>query len=131
MARNSKHQKITRKEQSVRLVVLARDDWRCQYCGYDGFQARHKMTVDHIVPQSRGGNDSPENLCACCISCNGAKGSRTVAEWRAGIANRWCVGKPLTDAEIARIRQLQTNVNRGIFRPDARDSIPVLPPEGA
>ena len=38
------------------------------------------MTLDHIVPRSRGGNTVPENLCAACLSCNQRKGDRTPEE---------------------------------------------------
>lgn len=41
------------------------------------------MEVDHIMPQSRGGTDHPENLQLLCSGCNKSKGSDTMAEWRA------------------------------------------------
>ena len=46
--------------------------------------ARSAATVDHVLPRSRGGADTWENLVACCLRCNGAKGDRTPAEmgWR-------------------------------------------------
>ena len=61
-----------------RRGVLRRDGHRCAYCG--GAAA----TVDHVVPRSRGGDDTWLNLVACCLRCNGAKGDRTPAEmgWR-------------------------------------------------
>lgn len=57
-----------------RRGVLRRDDQRCGYCGV------HASTIDHIVPRSRGGADSWENLVACCLRCNNAKGDRTPQE---------------------------------------------------
>ncbi|MDE2777639.1 MAG: DNA methyltransferase [Chloroflexota bacterium] len=42
------------------------------------------MEVDHILPKSRGGTDHAENLQLLCTHCNKSKGSRTMAEWRAG-----------------------------------------------
>lgn len=57
-----------------RRGVLRRDDQRCAYC--DG----HASTIDHVVPRSRGGADSWENLVACCLRCNNAKGDRTPQE---------------------------------------------------
>lgn len=61
-----------------RRGVLRRDGHRCAYCG--GVAA----TVDHVVPRSRGGDDTWLNLVACCLRCNGVKGDRTPAEmgWR-------------------------------------------------
>lgn len=58
----------------TRRGVLRRDAHRCAYCG------RGASTVDHIVPRSRGGIDSWENLVACCLRCNNLKGDRTPQE---------------------------------------------------
>ncbi|WGW12670.1 HNH endonuclease [Saxibacter everestensis] len=57
-----------------RRAVLRRDSHRCAYC------ERTATTIDHVLPRSRGGEDSWENLVACCLRCNNAKGSRTPAE---------------------------------------------------
>jgi 5-methylcytosine-specific restriction endonuclease McrA len=57
-----------------RRGVLRRDAQRCAYCG------GHASTVDHVVPRSRGGADSWENLVACCLRCNNDKGDRTPHE---------------------------------------------------
>lgn len=57
-----------------RRGVLRRDNHRCAYCG------RPAGTVDHVVPRSRGGDNSWENLVACCRDCNNRKGDRTLAE---------------------------------------------------
>ena len=61
-----------------RRGVLRRDAHRCAYC------RGQAATVDHVVPRSRGGADSWENLVACCLRCNGVKGDRTPEEmgWR-------------------------------------------------
>jgi 5-methylcytosine-specific restriction endonuclease McrA len=57
-----------------RRGVLRRDGHRCAYCG------GHATTVDHVVPRSRGGADTWENLVACCVRCNNAKADRTLDE---------------------------------------------------
>lgn len=57
-----------------RRGVLRRDDSRCAYCG------AHASTIDHVLPRSRGGKDSWENLVACCLRCNNVKGDRTPHE---------------------------------------------------
>lgn len=57
-----------------RRGVLRRDGHLCAYCG------RTATTVDHVHPRSRGGEDSWENLVACCLTCNNAKGDRTLAQ---------------------------------------------------
>lgn len=56
-----------------RRNVLRRDGYRCQYCG----STQEQLTTDHIVPRSRHGEDSWENLVAACVKCNNRKGSRT------------------------------------------------------
>jgi 5-methylcytosine-specific restriction endonuclease McrA len=62
----------------TRRNILMRDRYGCQYCG----QAlpAGDLTLDHVLPRSRGGNSSWENLVACCIPCNNRKGSRTPEE---------------------------------------------------
>jgi len=57
-----------------RRGVLRRDAQRCGYCG------QAATTIDHVLPRSRGGADSWENLVACCLRCNNVKGDRTPAE---------------------------------------------------
>jgi 5-methylcytosine-specific restriction endonuclease McrA len=56
--------------------VLVRDGFTCGYCGVQS----HTMTMDHIIPKSRGGASTFENCVACCRSCNVRKGNRTPHE---------------------------------------------------
>ncbi|MEE1622255.1 HNH endonuclease [Zafaria sp. Z1313] len=67
-----------------RRGVLRRDGHACAYCG------RHATTVDHVQPRSRGGADTWENLVACCLACNSAKGNRTLRQlgWKLRITPR-------------------------------------------
>jgi 5-methylcytosine-specific restriction endonuclease McrA len=53
-----------------RHAILARDGFRCQYCG----STRH-LTIDHIIPRSRGGASSWENVVTSCAPCNVRKGA--------------------------------------------------------
>jgi len=55
-----------------------RDRYRCQYCGVR-FEARD-LTLDHVIPRSRGGASTWENMVACCKQCNHQKGDKTLAE---------------------------------------------------
>jgi len=59
--------------------VLLRDDYRCAYCGVRGDRS---MTVDHVIPKSRGGLSTFENLVASCSECNSRKRDRTPEEAR-------------------------------------------------
>ena len=71
--RDAHRRKITRR------AVFARDRWTCQYCG----GVRGSLTIDHVVPRSRGGPSSWENIVTCCAPCNRRKGDRPLT--RAGM----------------------------------------------
>ena len=68
--RERSHRHITRK------AVLARDDWTCQYCG----KRQGGLTVDHVIPRSRGGASTWDNIVAACAPCNRRKGDRLPRE---------------------------------------------------
>src|SRR5207253_287562 len=55
-----------------RRALFARDDWRCVYCGSAG----GRLTLDHVVPKSRGGESVWENVVTSCAPCNLRKGNR-------------------------------------------------------
>jgi len=55
-----------------RRAVFARDRHRCQYCGSD-----HRLTVDHVIPRSKGGDHTWENVVTSCAPCNLRKGDKT------------------------------------------------------
>jgi 5-methylcytosine-specific restriction endonuclease McrA len=59
----------THRRKITRRAVFARDSWTCQYCG-----ARSNLTVDHVIPKSKGGASSWENIVASCAPCNRRKG---------------------------------------------------------
>ena len=59
----------------TRFNLFLRDEFCCQYCG-----SRGDLTFDHVVPRSRGGVTSWENVVAACSPCNLRKANRTPAE---------------------------------------------------
>ncbi|MGH9862933.1 MAG: HNH endonuclease [Candidatus Acidiferrales bacterium] len=61
-----------------RKNILLRDRNTCQFCGQI-FPAA-ELTLDHVIPRSRGGTTSWDNLVACCYRCNNIKGDRTPEE---------------------------------------------------
>ena len=63
-----------------RRNVFARDANQCQYCGR-GFPTS-ELSLDHVVPRSRGGVTSWENIVCACVACNVRKGGRTPQEAR-------------------------------------------------
>ncbi|MDP2292175.1 MAG: HNH endonuclease [Actinomycetota bacterium] len=73
-----------------RRALFARDDYRCQYCG------THADSLDHVVPRSRGGQHTWENVAAACRPCNLRKRDRTPAE-----AGMWLARPPRAPREQA------------------------------
>lgn len=53
-----------------RAMIYQRDNHTCQYCG-----STKKLTIDHVIPKSRGGEDTWENMVVACSSCNTKKGN--------------------------------------------------------
>jgi 5-methylcytosine-specific restriction endonuclease McrA len=90
--RDVHRRKITRK------AVLARDDWTCQYCGRE---AHTGLTVDHVIPRSRGGQSVWENIVASCAPCNRKKGNRLPREVAMHPRNRPRAPGPTVFIQIA------------------------------
>ena len=63
----------------LRFRILARDGFRCRYCGRLGGTPGVVLHVDHIVPVAAGGTMSEDNLRTACEECNLGKGTRAVA----------------------------------------------------
>ena len=59
-----------------RRALFARDGWRCVYCGTAG----GRLTLDHVIPRSRGGGSVWENVVTSCAPCNLRKGNRLLHE---------------------------------------------------
>jgi 5-methylcytosine-specific restriction endonuclease McrA len=68
----------TQRVKFSRANVLARDRWRCQYCG-QRFRG-DELTYEHVVPRSQGGQTTWENIVMACVDCNRRKGNRTPAQ---------------------------------------------------
>ena len=60
-----------RNNKPTRNAIYQRDGHKCQYCG-----ATRKLTIDHIIPKSKGGSDDWDNLVVACSSCNIKKGDK-------------------------------------------------------
>ena len=58
-----------------RRRIFKRDGYKCGYCG-----SSRNLTIDHIVPRSKGGDNSWTNLVTCCNRCNNEKDSKTLEE---------------------------------------------------
>ena len=74
-----KYRRIPRQVRAIsRKNILIRDQYTCQYCNRE-FGAG-ELTLDHVVPRSRGGTNTWENLVASCLGCNNRKGDRLPSE---------------------------------------------------
>ena len=58
--------------------VYRRDNFECVYCGDNN---RKTLTLDHVIPQSKGGKDTWDNLVTACRRCNGEKSNLTLEEY--------------------------------------------------
>ena len=59
-----------------RRKIKQRWDYECAYCGSD-----KDLTIDHIVPRSKGGNDFTKNVVCCCHDCNQSKSHTPWEDW--------------------------------------------------
>jgi len=70
-----------------RRNVFMRDQYACQYTGEE--YPKHLLTIDHVIPRSRGGMTTWDNVVSACRKCNIKKGNRTPSE-----ANMMLIRKP-------------------------------------
>jgi 5-methylcytosine-specific restriction endonuclease McrA len=71
---------ISHKTKNLRVNrqrLYKRDNNECAYCG-----SKKELTIDHIIPKSRGGKNTWNNLITCCLPCNLKKGDKTPDEAR-------------------------------------------------
>lgn len=78
----------------TRSAIMLRDGYVCQYCGTT--PGRNHLTVDHVMPRSRGGEQNWPNLVTACKGCNQKKGSNTPDE-----AMMKLVRKPVEPSYVA------------------------------
>ena len=79
----------------TRFNVFLRDRFTCQYCG-----GKHELTFDHLIPRSKGGITTWENIVSACSPCNLKKGGKLPAE-----AHMWPANKPIRPS----VNQLHAN----------------------
>ena len=73
--------KLPRKEiKLTRQNIFLRDKFECQYCGKK-FE-RNDLNIDHVVPRSRGGKTTWDNVVCSCVRCNTKKGNRSPEQAR-------------------------------------------------
>lgn len=86
----------------TRRNLFQRDGHRCQYCG----SVSERLSIDHVLPRSRGGTDTWENVTTACLTCNVRKGNRTPRE--AGMALLRPPHRPLSGPGFEATRLIRT-----------------------
>ncbi|HEX9251964.1 MAG TPA: HNH endonuclease, partial [Ignavibacteriaceae bacterium] len=81
----------------TRKNILRRDAYKCAYCGRSDIA----LTVDHVFPRGRGGDETWENLITACTNCNNRKGDRTPEE-----ANMKMLFRPFKPSHILFIKNV-------------------------
>ena len=85
------------KRRISRRALFARDGWRCVYCGTTG----GRLTLDHVIPRSRGGDSVWENVVTACAPCNLRKGDRTLEEAAMTLARQPHIPAPVLFIRLA------------------------------
>ena len=69
-----------------RLAIYMRDGLACGYCG-EGIEDGATLTLDHLVPNAKGGCNEPHNLITACHRCNSRRGTRSVRGFCKAVAS--------------------------------------------
>ncbi len=88
-----------------RREIFIRDDYQCQYCGIRS----RDLTLDHVIPKSRDGKHTWENLVSACRGCNHRKGGKSLIEANMRLAHE--PRQPHTNMYYVVYRHLRTNPN--------------------
>jgi len=85
-----------------RAMIYKRDGHKCQYCG-----STKNLTIDHIIPRSRGGEDTWENLVVACMPCNTRKSDKLLEETNLKLASvpRKPINKMLFTLDRANVQE--------------------------
>lgn len=115
---NGKYQGMNWITPKKRLAIYLRDGLACCYCG-QGIESGVRLTLDHLVPHSETANpdNRAENLITACVSCNSARGNRSLAQFCASVAgylNHGVTGKNI-------LSQIRAQVARPLNLAEARD----------
>lgn len=85
---------------ALALKILARDGYRCLYCGRKGTASR-RLEIDHVLPRSWGGTNVSSNLATACSKCNNAKGDCDLVTFATYLRRR---NGANTTAMVARVK---------------------------
>lgn len=97
-----------------RLAIYLRDGLGCCYCGA-GVEEGASLTLDHLVPHSKGGTNAATNLVTACRTCNSARGVRPVRTFCRAVAG-------YLDTDAANIeRHVRNSAKRALDVPAAKE----------
>lgn len=82
---NGKWQGMNWCRQDLRLAIHLRDGLACAWCGH-AHEDGASLTLDHLKPHSKGGDNKPTNLVCCCERCNKSRGNRSVKAFAVAVA---------------------------------------------
>ena len=91
----------------TRKNIYMRDNHTCQYCG-EKLKAID-LTLDHILPKSRGGRSDWQNMVTCCRRCNFQKDDRTPEEWGVKLIHRPLPASVHTGRSLLRMMALESD----------------------
>ncbi|MCP3681277.1 MAG: HNH endonuclease [bacterium] len=81
-----------------RLAIYLRDGLACAYCGAN-LEDGGQLTLDHLKPRSKGGDNKETNLVTCCKKCNSSRGNRSVRSFCRSVATYINHGAKAEDIE--------------------------------
>lgn len=82
---NGKWQGMNWIRQTSRLAIYLRDGLACAYCGHS-VEDGASLSLDHVLPHSKGGSNHPSNLVTCCERCNKSRGNRGLRQFCRAVA---------------------------------------------
>ncbi len=89
----------------TRRNILQRDNHYCQYCGHKN----EDLSIDHVIPRSRGGAHSWDNVITACVPCNVTKGNRTPDEANMPLKRK--PHRPISNLSFEVTRQVNSGVH--------------------
>lgn len=101
-----------------RFIIFDRDGFQCIYCGSTSYGDGVELTLDHIIPHSKGGSDCAENLVTACRGCNSAKNDRFMVSTSLIVLeikrrNKWAGISP----------KLAIRFNKALGEPDEQENL--------
>ena len=105
---------------STRLAIYIRDGFACVYCGAT-VEEGTQLTLDHVKPVSKGGDNAPTNLVTACIRCNSSRGTRSVIAFALAVAEY--LGEGVKPTAI--VRHVSNCKRRTLPRKAARELLTV------